>query len=471
MFNTMKNPSKDVNGFASFRAALAKKDRQLAAASEFGKLGIDLGTPESWPDDKAGMLALRNKARTAMNTLSNSIDKAKPETITDNIMLAMEHAGTIINFISAELDLQESADLHFSKGRDQDNTLRDKSGQRIGTMLANEDLRDSSKSARALGIHDGGDDERIRLGDFFRGVANMRAPESVRNALSEGTNTAGGYTVPTVLLPGILNALVPASSLLTAGANVAVLETQAQSFNIAATATIPTAAWRSEMGSVAESDAAFRSITITPRSLAFQFKVSRELLQDSPGLDSALRVAIAQAFAKELDRAGLRGTGTAPEIRGLLNTTGVNTLASGTDGAVLASYAKFINAARLIKQANAPAPTAAIMSPREDETVALFTDTTGQPLRRPDALADWQFPITSQIPTNLVVGASADCSEIYVGAFDQFTFFIREGVSVQILKELYAGTGEIGFMCHTRVDVAAVYPAAFTVIEGVRAPA
>ena len=71
--------------------------------------------------------------------------------------------------------------------------------------------------------------------------------------------------------------------------------------------TIPTAAWRAEAGAVSESDPAFRGVVMVPRSLAFRFKVSRELLADGVGIEDALKVAIAQAFAKELDRVALRG--------------------------------------------------------------------------------------------------------------------------------------------------------------------
>jgi len=43
---------------------------------------------------------------------------------------------------------------------------------------------------------------------------------------------------------------------------------------------------------------------------------------------------------------------------------------------------------------------------------------------------------------------------------------MREGTSVQLLNELYAETGEVGFICHTRLDVAAVYASAFAVLQG-----
>lgn len=443
----------------------------LAAQSELGKLGINLKIGLGNQGSKSEMLEERSNLRRGINDLNAQAREASAKGDNkrfEELVNGIEACTEIINKISSQLDLDEAAQAHFAgTGSHVENVLRDRNGTRIGTMLSNADLRNEATIAKRLGVS-ASETEGASLTDFFRGVAGMRAGEGIKNSLSEGTDSAGGYAVPTILMPGILQALVPASSLLTAGAHVGMLQNvQCSSFNIAAVDTIPTAAWRLEAGAVADSDPAFRSITITPRSLAFKFKVSRELLQDAPGIESALRVAIAQAFAKELDRAGLRGSGSAPEIQGLVNMAGVNAISMGTNGGKLLNYSKFINAARAIKEANAPAPNAAIMSPREDETVALFADTTGQPLRRPDALAGWQFLTSSQIPTNLTKGTATDASEVYIGDFSQFTFFMREGVSVQLLNELYAATGEVGFVCHTRVDVAAAYSKAFAVINGV----
>lgn len=457
---------------AVFQQVAADSNARLNATAELGKLGITLSEPSRAVGQlpKSEALSRRAELRVAMNALTAHA-KAKPTNMTDSLVDAADFLAAEIALISNSLDLDEAARAHFegAGGIGNESVLRDQSGRRVGVRLSSADLRNTATIAKKLGTNQYGDGEAMNLASFFRGVAGMHTTESVRNALSEGTGASGGYAVPTLLLPGVLAALAPASSLLQAGANIAMLDAQqAGSFNIAAVDTLPTAAWRSEGGAVVQSDPIFRGITITTRSLAFQFKVSRELLQDAPGLEGALQVAIAQAFAGELDRAGLRGSGTAPEIRGLLNTTNVNAITSGTNGAVLTNYAKFINAARAIKEANAPAPTAAIMAPRTDESVALFADTTGQPLRRPDALADWQFLTTSQVPTNLTVGTSTDCSEIYVGDFRQCTFFMRQDVSVQLLREAYASTGEIGFACHARVDFAPAYAKAFAVISGVR---
>lgn len=456
-----------------YRLQISDTALQFAARTEFAKLGFDIDAEIlahsniSQRDSKS----IRSSARRALNVLQDQVRSGKVSAVNrdgtpnENVNSAIRWASAVVNLLNDEIETAEYGEGLFS-AQASDSILRDSDGKRIGVVLTNKALRDPRQVANQLRAH--GSDESLNLTEFFRGVARMKTGESVRNALSEGTDSAGGYTVPTVLLPGILNALVPASSMLNAGANIAVLTDPAKSFNIAGIDSIPTAAWRSESGNVAESDPAFRSISVTPRSLAFRFKVSRELLADSPNLDQTLRVVVAGAFAKELDRAGLRGTGTAPEIRGLLNTPNVQAVSNGVDGAVPTSYGNFVSAWQAITTDNAPAPTAAIMHPRDMASFANLADTTGQPLRRPPLLDAMQFFQTSQVPVNLTVGTSTDCSEIYVGDFGQFVFFMREGVSVQVATELHAATGEIGFICHTRVDVAALYPAAFAIITGVR---
>ncbi|MCS4280526.1 phage major capsid protein [Stenotrophomonas rhizophila] len=471
--------SKDLH---ALRAAMNNNNAQLTLKAELGKIGFNLtegADVDASQLPKSEQLTRRAELRRASNALMAHA-KAKPENLTEDVVRSLEAINAEITIISNSLDLNDAAEAHMSgiSNASRESALFDQEGNQVGTLLNSADLGSAAAIAAKLGTVDRSrsqnsldEDNGASLTDFFRGIANMRTSEGVRNTLSVGTNTAGGYTVPTVLLPGILNALVPASALLTAGMNVAVLDTPAKSFSIAATAAIPTASWRKEHGQVAESEPAFRSIEVTPRSLAFRFKISRELLMDSPNIEPALRTAIAQAFAVAIDRASLLGSGDDPEIRGLRNIEGIHKLPAGANGAELKNWARFINATRLIKEANAPAPTAAIMSPREEETIALFADTTGQPLRRPTALEGWRLATTSQLPTNIELGTADDTAEIFIGDFSLFTLFMREGISVQLLNELYAETGEVGFICHTRLDVAAMYAKAFAVLQGVRAPA
>jgi HK97 family phage major capsid protein len=274
--------------------------------------------------------------------------------------------------------------------------------------------------------------------------------------------------IPSVVMPGILEARVPASALLSAGAGIVPLNAGAKSFTTAAIDNIPTASWRLESRTVAVSDPTFRAVVAAPKSLAFLFKVSRELMADAPNMAQALNTAIAQAFDKELDRVTLRSSGVAPQPLGILGTLGIQTVANGANGTALAGYANLLAAIQAILQADAPAPLAAIMSPRSLIKLAGLTDSTGQPIEKPSMLENWKMIVTSQVPNNLTVGTSSDCSEIYVGDFSKVQFMMREQMTIQVASELFAGTGEIGFICHVRADVAVMYPKAIAVVTGVR---
>jgi HK97 family phage major capsid protein len=314
------------------------------------------------------------------------------------------------------------------------------------------------------------DTRNMRLTDFLRGVAGGKTTEAVRAALSEGTDSSGGYLVPSILMPGILEAMVPASACLSAGAAILPFSGPGKSWTYAGIGNLPTAAWRQESGAVSQSDMTFRAVSASPKSLAFYFKVSRELLMDAAGLSEAMSIAISQAFAKELDRVALLGSGTAPEPRGLANLAGVHDASLWENGAQQATH-KFntlLLASQKLLDANAPMPTAAIMSNRSLVGFAQLADSNGQPLQRPEMLQSMRFFGTSQIPNNLTLGTSTDCSSIYCGDFSRMFFAMRESVSIQRVDQLFATTGEIGFICHVRADVLVTYPGAFAVINGVR---
>jgi HK97 family phage major capsid protein len=429
--------SNEENARNAWQALCAKN-----GVSEAANIGPHLtGRSESELHD------VRKTTRRAINKITESM---KPGDYDDKTTDAIMYAGNVVSAVNEQFERMKDADRYF------------------GAKQSTDVLRNAADFERHYDSRSKGE-ESFDITDFLRGVARLKSSPEVMNALSAGTDTAGGFSVPSRLMPGILGAMVPVSSLMQAGAGMVMLEDGAKTFTTAAVNTIPTAAWRAEAGALATSDPAFRAVVATPRSLAFQFKISRELLADGQGITEALYMAIAQSFAKELDRVGLRGTGTAPEPRGVLNTSGIQAVTNGTNGAALAGYANVFSAVQALLNADAPMPTAAVMAPRSMVKLGGLADTTGQPLQVPDMLKPVQLVATSQIPINLTVGTSTDCSEIYIGDFSKMFFAMRESVSVQLLQELYAGTGEIGFACHMRADVVLTYPAAFATVTGVRA--
>lgn len=394
----------------------------------------------------------RKTVRRAINTITDTL---KPSDYSSAVTDALLFAGNCVAAINQAFERMQDAEKFF--------------GNRQASSAGSNIMRNSADFAKHYNTGHSKDAGEFDIADYLRGIANLRTTPAVLNALSVGTDTQGGFAVPGVLMPGILGAMVPVSALLTAGAGIVPLEEGGKTFTTAVVNAIPTASWRAEAGVLVTSDPTFRAVVATPRSLSFMFKVSRELLADAVGLTTALNQAIAQAFAKELDRAGLRGSGAAPEPRGLLNTAGIQAVTNGAAGAALATYANLFSGYQAILQADGPAPTAAIMSPRSLVKLGGLLDTTGQPVNISSMLQPVKLIATSQIPNNLTVGASTDCSELYLGDFRQMYFAMREAVSIQLLQETFASTGEIGFAAHVRADVIVNYPAAFAVVTGVRA--
>ncbi|HEV2395722.1 MAG TPA: phage major capsid protein [Candidatus Sulfotelmatobacter sp.] len=305
----------------------------------------------------------------------------------------------------------------------------------------------------------------VTLGGLVKAMCLGGGSPEIRNALSISTDSAGGLTVPVVILTQIIDALRARSCMFEAGARTLMLDT-GKSTTIAAIASDPTAAWRAENADVAVSDMSFTPVSFTPKSLAVMVVASRELLEDSLNVNEALMLSLAKAFASELDRVGLIGAGTGSEPKGVSKVTGIGSYSMGTNGATLANYDPFVEALGILQAANANDPTAVIIAPRTAKQLSLLKDTLNQPLRRPTALENLPFLVTSKLPINEVQGGSSAASRAVMGYFPDVLFGIRSALSIEVLREKYADKLQYGILAHLRADVAVAHAANFCNIVG-----
>lgn len=311
--------------------------------------------------------------------------------------------------------------------------------------------------ARARGAGDYAD---LSLGRYLRSMAVGAKTDTERRALSEGTDSAGGFTVPTILSSQLIDALRAASVVQRAGAQTVPLTSDNQS--IAKVASDPAPAFRNEAAAVAESDPTFSSVTFTPRSLMVLVKVSRELLDDSLNIGSALPNIITSAMAAEMDRVALEGTGVAPQPTGLRLQSGIGNTALN---AALTGYAPLLGAQTGILTANGGPVNAMVMHPRDAGTLAGLTDTTGQPLNVPPAISGIPMLTTSSIQVD--AGSGNDESNIYVGNFTNLMIGMRNEIRIEVLRERYADSNEYAFIAHSRFDIAIAHAASFHKISGI----
>lgn len=310
------------------------------------------------------------------------------------------------------------------------------------------------------------------LGLYLKGMATgdwcgaEAEQELYVKTMNEGTASAGGNIVPTPLSGHLIDLARNKSLVMRVGATVVPMTTSTLKIPRLIGESAP--GWRNENASIAATaDLSFDAVTFTARSLNRLVTLSQELLEDSdPAAGGVITDSFAQQIALEVDRAALRGSGTAPEPRGVLNQSGITTTSHGANGTNLSNYDWFLDAAGSVRAANFE-PTAHLVAPRTRTNLGkLKQATTNAYLDAPGDLLP--MGTTNQIPTNLTVGTSNDCSEVYTGQWDQLLVGIRTELRIDFLRQRYADNGQVAFLAWFRGDVQLAHPAAFVVDTGVR---
>jgi HK97 family phage major capsid protein len=313
----------------------------------------------------------------------------------------------------------------------------------------------------AAGEHTG-----LQLGKLVRGLfsGEWREADRERRAMSEGILADGGHLVPSPLAAQILDLARSRARVFEAGARTVPMTSS--TLKVPRQASDPTPVWMAENATQPEAAMTFDAVTLTARTLRCLVRASIELLEDTADMEGVIRTAFANAFALELDRVALRGSGTNPEPRGVRNTSGVTITAfGGANGAAATNHDLLVDAAQTVAASNFE-PTAGIASPRFATSLAKLKDSTGQPLRAPDGLP--RILASNQVPTNLTTGTSTDTSEVYIGDWTQLWVGLRTTFTLLPLRERYIDSAQFGFFAFLRADVAVVRPQAFNVLTGVR---
>lgn len=340
-------------------------------------------------------------------------------------------------------------------------------GAEVRALAPGETMRDYLTKRGSITVDP--DRPSVRLGDVLRAMVTGPKNAAEERALAEGTNSAGGYSVPTTIFAELVDKMRPASVTQQAGAQVIALDAWKGTYARVTTDPVPT--WRAENAAVASSDPVFDSIALQARTLAVSVPVSRELYADSVNIASALPDVLARVFAAEVDRVALIGSGSGQEPRGVFNTSGIASESMGTDGAAFAAATaldKYIDLLVDIQTANAN-PTALITSPRVLGSVAkLRNATTGDVLRLPAEWDSMKKFATSAMPITQTQGMSSAASSIVLGDWSQLAIFLRQGITIELNRERLAGTFfQLEFLVSCRMDVGVFHPASFGKLIGI----
>jgi HK97 family phage major capsid protein len=299
--------------------------------------------------------------------------------------------------------------------------------------------------------------------DYKMAFWNAMRGRKYTNALQEGTDSEGGYLVPDEFEHTLIEALENAN-IFRQFAHV--IHTSYGERKIPIVATKGTASWVDEEGTITDSDTALAQVSLSAYKLATLMKVSDELLNDSV---FNLEAYIAQEFARRIgnkeEEAFLVGDGSGKPT-GIFAATGGGQAGVTAGGATALTIDNVIDLYHSLKQ---PYRAKAVFITNDSTIKAIrkLKDTSGQYLWQPaikDGAPDTilgKAVYTSQYVPAIAAGAA-------VMAFGDFSYYWigdRQGRTFQRLNELYAVTGQRGFIATQRVDGKLILPEAVQILK------
>ena len=292
--------------------------------------------------------------------------------------------------------------------------------------------------------------------------SKMPSPE-VMNALQVGTDSEGGYLVPDEFERTLVEALEEQNIFRTLAH---VIQTSSGDRKIPVVASKGSASWVDEEGAIPESDDSFGQVSIGAYKLGTMIKVSEELLNDSVfDLEAYISREFACRIGNKEEEAFFTGDGTGKPL-GVLAETG------GAEVGVTAMAAAAFTADEifdLFYSLKAPYRRSAVFVMNDASVKALrkLKDNNGQYL--------WQPSLTAGAPDTLLnrpvytsafmPALAAGAKSILFGDLSYYWVADRQGRSFRRLGELYAPTGQVGFLATQRVDGRLILPEAVKVMQ------
>ena len=281
------------------------------------------------------------------------------------------------------------------------------------------------------------------------------------------TTATGAELVPTEHRPDqYINALVAAAKVRALGATV--LSGLTGNLSIPREADSPAIGWVAENTALTLDDADFDNITLSPKHAGALSEWSRNmLLQASPDVEALLRRMLARNLALAIDKAAINGSGTGAEPRGILNYTGIGSVAIGTNGgAFTGDFARdLIGAVDIL---DAPSNSRAFLStPAIKASATKLKDGQGNYMGLPTVFAGERVEFSNSAPSNLTKGTGTGLSPVIYGDWSELLIGIWS--EIDILVNPYESTayskGNISIRAMATVDTAVRHVASFAAIK------
>ena len=392
------------------------------------------------------ILELREKRAKAWETAKNFLDSRRGE----NGLVSAEDNSTyekmeteVIN-LGKEIDRlekQAAIDLELSKAT---------SAPLLEKPQADEKSR---KTGRASNEYK----------NAFWQVMRNKAGLEVKNALQIGSDAEGGYLTPDEFEHTLVEALEE-EDIFRGLANT--IQTSSGDRKIPVVATKGDASWVDEEGAIPESDDSFKQVTLSAYKLATMIKISEELLNDSAfDLESYVAKEFGRRIGTKEEEAFFVGDGTGKPT-GILDATGGGQLGKTTSGATAISFDEIMDLFYSLKSPYRKNATF-LMNDSTVKAIRKLKDGGGQYIWQPSMVAGTPDTILNRpvLTSAYMPEISAENKTVAFGDFKYYWIADRQGRSFKRLNELFAVTGQIGFVATQRVDGKLILPEAVKYLQ------
>jgi len=219
--------------------------------------------------------------------------------------------------------------------------------------------------------------------------------------------------------------------------------------------------------SLTESDPAFDTISLTPKTAGGLTSFSHRMLkQDLPSIDALVQNDLAETLGSILDDAIINGTGASNQPTGILNTTGIGSVAMGTNGAALADLDKIIDLESALTDLNAGLGTLAYMTnSKVAAAMKKLKTTTGEYLWTDKSAGDFPsgtlgaingYPVarSNHVPSNLSKGTGSNLSAMIFGNWQDFVLASWGAFEIEVDPYSNFAAGSVQVRVLADVDMA-----------------
>lgn len=232
-----------------------------------------------------------------------------------------------------------------------------------------------------------------------------------------------------------------------------------------------------EIQALTESQPNTAKITLSSKRKGSFVEYSKQaLIQSGIALDAMLRKDLLDNMAVTVENDCINGNGIAPNLRGIRNTVGINSVAGGVNGLAL-NWTNLVALESACANANAEPDRVSgyLINTKARGTAKNTQKAANLPFiwdGGATPLNSYRAVVSNNVPSNLTKGTSAGiCSSVIYGAMWDMAVLAFFGVPDIVVDGLtLASTGQVRITLNQFVDFGIRQPAAFAVMDDTLTP-